>query len=217
MTGPTTGPVTGAMPRTMVFDRLDIAYDARVLAPRPWTAQQSRWAAELIATAPPGPVLELCSGAGHIGLLAVALEPRPIVCVDASPIACAYARHNADAAGLGALVEIREGWMDDALRPEERFAVVIADPPWVPSAETGRFPDDPPFAIDGGSDGLDVARACLRVAADHLLSHGDLVIQLGTRTQAAELAAETDGLVLVERRDGERGVLARFRASPVLG
>ena len=64
------------------FAGLHIEYDEHVLEPRPWTAEQSRWAADLIREAPPGPVLELCSGAGHIGLLAVTLAPRSLVCVD---------------------------------------------------------------------------------------------------------------------------------------
>jgi len=194
----------------MAFDRLEIAYDDRVLEPRPWTAQQSHWAAELIADAPAGPVLELCSGVGHIGLLAIASRARPLVCVDVSPVACAYARRNAEAAGLSRLVDVREGRLDEALTVDERFAVVIADPPWVPSAETGRFPQDPLLAIDGGPDGLDVARECLRVAARHLLPGGDLVLQVGTRGQAEILAGECDMLRLDEVRYGERGVLARF-------
>jgi len=196
--------------RTIDFDHLRIAYDDRVLTPRPWTAQQSRWAAELIAAAPPGPVLELCSGVGHIGLLAIALAPRPLVCVDVSPVACDYTRHNAAAAGLGELVEVRQGRLEEVLRAEERFPVVIADPPWVPSAETRRFPEDPVVAIDGGADGLELARACLRVAAAHLTAPGDVVLQVGTRAQCATLAAECDRLTLVETRYGQRGVLARF-------
>jgi len=194
----------------MAFGGLEIAYDDRVLEPRPWTAQQSRWAAELFAAAPPGPVLELCSGAGHIGLLAVALEPRPLVCVDVSPVACGYARRNAAAAGLAPLVDVRQGRLEESLGTDERFAVVIADPPWVPSAETARYPDDPLLAIDGGADGLAVARTCLGVAAAHLLPGGDLVLQLGTSDQATGLAGESAVLRLVEVRDGERGVLARF-------
>lgn len=197
--------------RTMEFDRLEIAYDERVLTPRPWTAQQSHWAAALIRTAQSGPVLELCSGAGHIGVLAVVLEPRPLVCVDLSPVACEFARRNASGAGVGDLVEVREGRLDAALAPDERFAVVIADPPWVPSGDTGRYPADPLVAIDGGGDGLAVARECLRVAAEHLLPGGDLVLQVGTRDQVRLLAAESAPLTLVEMRDGERGVLAHFR------
>ena len=63
--------------RTMTFGDLEIAYDDRVLTPRPWTALQSEWAAELLESAPAGPVLELCAGAGQIGLLAVRLGMGP--------------------------------------------------------------------------------------------------------------------------------------------
>ena len=67
------------------FGGLSIRYDERVLEPRPWTTSQSRWAAELLRDTPPGPLLELCAGAGHIGLLAVAYQPRDLVMVDISP------------------------------------------------------------------------------------------------------------------------------------
>ncbi|NLE98960.1 MAG: methyltransferase, partial [Propionibacterium sp.] len=69
------------------FDPLQIEYDERVLAPRPWTRMQSEWAAEIALRAPDGPVLELCSGAGHIGLEAARLSGRALVCVDQNPAA----------------------------------------------------------------------------------------------------------------------------------
>ena len=188
-----------------------MSYDERILRPRPWTQHQARWAAQLLTdAAPPGPVLELCAGAGHIGLLTVALQPRPLVCVDRSPVACAYARRNAAAAGLGHLVEVRERSLEDALAPGERFALILADPPWVSSGGTGRFPEDPLEAIDGGPDGLDVARACLRIAEPRLLPAGSILLQLGGRDQAAALAGELDGLVVGETRDEEGGVLVRL-------
>lgn len=194
--------------QVIAFGPLRITYDDRVLRPREWTTMQSRWAAERLA-AVPGAALELCCGAGQIGLLAVALEPRRLVCVDISTVACAYARRNAAAAGLGSLVEVREGRAEDVLDPAERFGVVIVDPPWVPSDETGRFPADPLLAIDGGPDGLDVARGCLEVAAGHLLRRGEVLIQLGTEEQAGRLA-EASELSLREVRRGERGVVARL-------
>ena len=103
--------------RFIDFEGLRIEYDDRVLAPRPWTAAQSQWAAELIRMAPPGPVLELCAGAGHIGLLAVSLAPRMIVCVDADRAACGYLRRNAALAGVRA--DVREGRMDAVLEVED--------------------------------------------------------------------------------------------------
>ena len=202
------------MTERMTFGPLAIAFDERVLRPREWTAAQSQWAADLMASAPDGPVLELCAGAGHIGLLAVARSGRPLVCVDANPVACDFARANAVAAGMADRVEVREGRLETALAPDEQFPVVIADPPWVPREQTSQFPEDPLTAIDGGVDGLDVARACLSVIAAHLAPGGSAVLQLGTQAQADVLRGEpcfTDGrLVLAEVRQEERGVLARI-------
>ena len=194
------------------FDILDISYDERVLEPRPWTAEQSRWGAELLAPLPPGPILELCTGAGHIGLLTAALSGRPLVAVDIDPVACAFARHNAARAGLD--VDVREGPMERVLAAEESFALVTADPPWVPRAETGRFPDDPLLAIDGGDDGLDLARLCLTVADAHLAEEGSVLLQLGTEDQVTEIAAWASERVRLRvtdsRAHGTRGVVARL-------
>jgi len=193
------------------FGGLEIAYDDRVLRPRSWTEQQARWAADMLLTAPAGPVLELYAGAGQIGLLAILDRPRRLVSVDRSSVACRYVRWNALAAGLADLVEVRERDVSAAVEPGERFALVIADPPWVPSSRTGDFAADPPEAIDGGPDGLDSARTCLEVASTHLLPGGSILLQLGSRTQACTLSHEVRGLVMTEVRQGEGGVLARLR------
>jgi methylase of polypeptide subunit release factors len=197
------------------FGGLRIVFDERVLRPRPWTVAQSQWAAEITRHAPPGPVLELCAGAGQIGLLAITLARRRLVCVDADPVACAYLRRNAADAGLG--VDVREKLMEDALAPGESFAVVIADPPWVRSEETAQFPEDPLLAIDGGPDGLALVRRCLHVVDQHLMQGGSAVLQLGPASQADELSAELrsyDGLRLSEVREFRRGALARIDRAP---
>jgi release factor glutamine methyltransferase len=207
-----TTPTTPTAPQVLDFGGLRIAFDDRVLRPRPWTMAQSEWAAELLETAPAGSVLELCSGAGQIGLLAVAGSDRALVCVDLNPIACDYTRHNAEAAGMADRVEVREGAIGEVLGEDERFAVVIADPPWVRRAETGRFPDDPLLAIDGGADGMDVAWACVGAARRHLLPGGSLVFQLGTLEQvdAVRDRLHDDVLDLTGVRSHERGVLVRL-------
>lgn len=175
--------------RSLRFGSITIEYDDRVLAPRPWTQMQSRWAVELALTAPVGQLLELCTGAGHIGLLAAALTRRTLVAVDADPAACYFARLNAEGAGLSHRVEVRESSCRSALRDGERFALAIADPPWVCSWEVSRFPEDPTSAIDGGPDGLDLAMECLDTCRDRLLPGGSLLLQLGSRRQVEELAS----------------------------
>lgn len=195
------------------FGTLAVTFNDEVLEPRPWTAAQSEWAAELLATAPAGRVLEVCAGVGHIGLLAVADTDRDLVLVDLNPVASELSALNADAAGLADRVEIRTGSMLDAVEPDEQFPVIIADPPWVASHDIGIFPEDPQIAIDGGADGLVLARMCCRVIDEHLAEGGSAVLQLGDQQQvdavAAHLAAtSTTALKILEVRSFERGVLA---------
>lgn len=159
-------------------------------------------------------MLELCCGAGQIGLLAVRGTGRQLLCIDADPAACELTARNAEAAGLRELVEVRQGLLAEALRPDERFPVIIADPPWVRREETGRFPEDPTLAIDGGFDGLEVARSCLEVIDSHLAPGGAAVLQLGSVAQVEELRTELPtyaaGLLVSEVRELEGGVLARL-------
>jgi release factor glutamine methyltransferase len=170
--------------RTQAFGPLVVRYDERVLTPRPWTLMQSLWAAELATEAPDGPLLELCSGAGQIGLAAAVFSGRALVQVEADPVAAGYARANAASADRRLPVEVRNAPMHLALAAGERFAVILADPPYLPTADVARWPDDPVSAIDGGADGLDLVRVCLRVASGHLLPGGSMLLQVAGDCQA---------------------------------
>jgi methylase of polypeptide subunit release factors len=206
--------VTG-IEETIDFEGLTITFDDHVLRPRPWTAEQSRWATTLLADLEPGPILELCAGAGQIGLAAVAESRRRLVCVDQDPVACGYAAVNARAAGMTDRVEVREAALSDALAAHELFVLVIADPPWVRRTDTARFPEDPLSAIDGGEDGLGVARECLTVIGLHLAPTGIALLQLGTAAQVEALVPEIEGagLSTIEVRHFDGGVVARLERS----
>jgi release factor glutamine methyltransferase len=165
------------------------------IVPRPWTVAQSAWAGEVAAAVPPGPILELCAGCGGIGLEAAARTGRAVVLVDASAEACRWARRNAAANGLADLVEVREAPLDHAVAAGERFPLILADPPYVPTAEVGLHPEDPVTAIDGGPGGLAVHRAVLAVIGRHLAPGGVALLQTRGATQAdavAHLAASPD-------------------------
>lgn len=205
MTPPTT--------ETIDFGRLEIAFDDRVLRPRAWTTNQSQWAAELLPGLSDGDVLELCSGAGQIGLLAVAGSDRRLVCVDVNPAAAELTVANAAAAGVADRLEMRQGLIDEVLAADERFPLVIADPPWVRRDETERFPDDPLLAIDGGDDGLAVVRMCLAAIAQHLAEDGVALLQLGPGAQVEAVTRLLEGTRLLPgetREFGEHGVLLRL-------
>ena len=195
------------------FGGLTVMYDDRVLTPRGWTLAQSWWSAEILPSAPDGRVLELCAGVGHIGLAAVAEGRRELVLVDLNPVACELARVNADAALMGHRVEVRQGRVDQVVAADERFALIIADPPWVLSADIASHPNDPAIAIDGGDDGLELARVCCDVIESHLVTGGSAILQLGNEDQACSIAEHLEQgstLRVREVRTYERGVLARL-------
>jgi methylase of polypeptide subunit release factors len=196
------------------FGPLVVDYDEQVLSPRPWTFEQSQWAVELAATAPPGPIVELCAGAGHIGLAAAVLADRDLVQVEADPRAAHYAMQNAARAGWAGRTEIRSRPLQVALPAGELFELMIADPPYLRTAEISRWPEDPTSAIDGGADGLELVRACLTVAGEHLTATGQLLLQVAGPDQGAHvrsLLGTAPELRLRERAirviDAERAVL----------
>ncbi len=182
-----------------------------LLRPRAWTLAQSLWARDLLACVPEGPVLELCAGAGHIGLVAVHDSGRTLVSVDRHPVAAACTRANADRLGMADRVETRRSDVDEALEDGESFALVIADPPWVRHSCVTDHPEDPPDAIDGGEDGLDVARRCLEVAGRRLLPGGAALLQLGDSDQPVALTLPTH-LRRSETRVHAGGVLVQVDA-----
>lgn len=206
----------GAEVREVHFGHLRIVYDGDELEPRQWTTLQSAWAAELLRTLPPGPVLELCSGVGHIGLLAVADTDRRLVLVDSEEKASHFARLNAADAGRSGEVEVRHGDMTEVVHGGERFALVLADPPWVASADVADEPGDPQDAIDGGSDGLQLVRTCLEVIGRTLADRGAALLQVGGRDQVAateqHLAEHPElRLTVVAHRSGEGGAVVELR------
>jgi rhodanese-related sulfurtransferase len=109
--------------------------------------------------------------------------------------------------------------MTEALAAGELFPLVLADPPYIPSPDTGTYPEDPLTAIDGGTDGLALARLCLEVGAAHLLPGGHLLVQLRDAAQAAQLAGEAPAVLeQVEVREFEgRGAVLHLRRTTAVG
>lgn len=195
-------------PRTACIDGMAIRWDDQVLEPRPWAAAQAQWAAELHPELAPGPMVELCTGSGYIGLLAARDTGRRAILVDQDPWACSLAASNAEAAGLGHMVSVRQESITGrplhcVTRP---VPLVLADPPYVPSDQVHQFPDDPTHSIDGGPDGLRVVFDVLATAATALLPAGTCLLQVRGPAQAGRIEAaladdDTSPLVVVEARD----------------
>jgi methylase of polypeptide subunit release factors len=184
------------------FGELTVPVVDNVLAPRPWTLAQSDWAVELLDTTGEGPLLELFAGSGHIGIEAARRAGRRVVLVDASPDACDVATVTAAAFNVDAEVRCATVCADEVERV--RPALIMADPPYVPSDDTSSFSNDPAAAIDGGPDGLEPARITLLAVQRTACTGVPVLIQLRGLQQVARLdhwlATQELGLAVSEVR-----------------
>ncbi|MBX5483472.1 MAG: peptide chain release factor N(5)-glutamine methyltransferase [Myxococcaceae bacterium] len=157
--------------------------DARVLIPRPETELLVEAILRHIPKDAPARLLDLCSGSGCVAVTFAAERPQASVwATDLSGDACAVARENAEALGVGARVTIRTGDLFEPLPPDARFDAIAANPPYIPSAEIPglmiEVRKEPLLALDGGEDGLRVIRRIVAGARDRLKPGGVLAIEI---------------------------------------
>ena len=205
------------------FWSLEFALSPDVLDPRPEseTVVEAALAAFAARRAEPLRVLDLGVGAG--ALLCALLSELPAargIGVDLSEGAAAVARANVAALGLSERAEIRVG--DWAAGLDGPFDLIVANPPYVRSAEIAGLPReardyDPRLALDGGADGLDAYRALMPQIARLLAPEGRFFVEVGAGQAAdVEAIAAAAGLgELTTRRDlsGIARVVAGRRAA----
>jgi release factor glutamine methyltransferase len=174
--------LTGRAP----FRQLELAVGPGVFVPRPETELLAGWAIERLAGLEGPIVVDLGSGSGAIALSVAHEHPGArVTAVERDPGAIAWTRHNALArVGAGDTpVGVVEGDMTDPALLSEldgRVDVVVSNPPYVPDGATvpREVADhDPPLALWGGPDGLDVVRGLLGTAARLLRPGGRLGIE----------------------------------------
>jgi release factor glutamine methyltransferase len=174
--------LTGRAP----FRHLELAVGPGVFVPRPETEQLVGWALERLAAMAEPVVVDLGSGSGAIALSLAHEHPGArVTAVERDPGAIEWTRHNAAARAAAGdrPVEVVAGDMTDpSLLRELDGAVdlVVSNPPYVPDG--ARVPrevadHDPPLALWGGPDGLDVVRGLLGTAARLLRPGGRLGIE----------------------------------------
>ncbi|SDE21676.1 release factor glutamine methyltransferase [Blastococcus fimeti] len=174
--------LTGRAP----FRRLELAVGPGVFVPRPETELLAEWALERLVGLDGPIVVDLGSGSGALALSIAQEHPGArVTAVEHDPGAIAWTRHNAlDRIGAGDTpVGVVAGDMTDPGLLSEldgRVDVVVSNPPYVPDG--ARIPrevadHDPPLALWGGPDGLDVVRGMLGVAARLLRPGGWLGVE----------------------------------------
>ena len=170
------------------FHGLTLQVDARVLDPRDDTETLVDWA---LALWPPGggagpvaapvDVLDLGTGSGAIALALAHQRPHSrVTAVDASADALAVAAANAQRLALA--VAMRHGsWFEPVAG--ERFHLIVSNPPYIdaldPHLSEGDVRFEPRSALVADAAGLADLAQIIRLAPDHLLPGGWLLLEHG--------------------------------------
>jgi release factor glutamine methyltransferase len=123
--------------------------------------------------------------------------------VDASADALEVARANAERHGVA--VTFLHGDLGAPLAPFAPFDLIVANLPYVPTAEIARLAPEvraePRAALDGGEDGLDLIRRLVEAAPPLLSSGGALALEVGAgQADAVASICRAAGLVDVQQR-----------------
>ncbi|HEX7119973.1 MAG TPA: peptide chain release factor N(5)-glutamine methyltransferase [Longimicrobiales bacterium] len=175
------------------FRELRLRVDPRVLIPRPETevlvGEVLKWASARAGdgadSADGLSAVDIGTGSGAIALSLAKEGPfARVVATDVSADALEVARENARRLELDARVEFRHGALWDALRPGERFDVVVSNPPYVAEAERASLAPEvaewePAQALFASGGGLDVIAALVDGAPDRLRPGGLLALEIG--------------------------------------
>jgi release factor glutamine methyltransferase len=155
-------------------------------------------------------VVDLACGSGAIGLAIAARVPGiELHACDLSADAVRYARRNLALAGG----HVYAGDLYDPLpaRLRGRVAVIAANVPYVPTEAIVFMPPEardhePPLALDGGQDGLDVLRRAAAGAPAWLEPGGYLLIEVASgQVDRAAAALAVAGLVPAVASDDDLG------------
>jgi len=137
-------------------------------------------------------VLDFCTGGGSLAILAAQqFEDAVVDAVDVSKDALEVAKRNVEMHKLAARINLLEG---DGFAPvaARRYDLILANPPYVLSADVDAFPPEfaaePRIAHDGGADGLAIVRRLLAGAPEHLTRDGLLVCEIGQGRRRVEAA-----------------------------
>lgn len=192
--------------------------DASVLIPRPETELLVELALERLPRDAARSVLDLGTGSGCIAItLGLERASIGVVAIDASPAALAIARDNACALGADRVRFVQGDWCDPLAN--ERFDMIVANPPYVahadPHLEQGDLRFEPRGALAAGPDGLACIRRIVAGAAAHMqpgawllfehgYDHGERCRALLASAGYADVFTARD-LAGLERVSGARG------------
>ncbi len=161
-----------------------------VLIPRPETEHLVENAMQLCERFAKPRIVDIGTGSGGFAVaLATHLRTASITATDISAAAIAVARRNAKRNGVADRIRFLEG---DLLAPvaNERFDMIISNPPYVPEGDRDSLPVEvrayePQQALFAGPDGLAVYRRLIPAAFAALAPGGFVVLEIGYGQQTS--------------------------------
>ena len=120
-------------------------------------------------------VLEIGTGSGLISLVC-AQNGANVVCTDVNPFAVELAKRNflVNCSLLSGIYDIRLGNLFDVLTFDDKFDIIIFNPPYLPTKSNERVGGSGWFdiATDGGVDGLKITKQFIDGLSNHLHKDG---------------------------------------------
>jgi release factor glutamine methyltransferase len=181
-----------------------------VMSPRAATEQLVAAALERIGEGP-ARVVDVGTGSGAIAIaLASAAPAADVWATDTSRCAVALARANVHRHGLGDRVTVCRG---DLIEPVPGpIDVVVANLPYLPFSDAGRYPDlarEPATAVFAPGDGLDPYRRLLDACSQRLDDDAAVVMQLH-RSALVATGAKLPALRARLERHAPRSIVPRL-------
>jgi release factor glutamine methyltransferase len=163
-----------------------------VLVPRPESEHLIAAALEFLRGRGAGPLRACDVGTGS-GILALTLASEvpalSVLALDLSPAALELAARNAHVLGVSGRVAFACGDLLEPAAGDAPFDCLVANLPYVPSADVPGLPDplafEPRSALDGGPDGLALYRRLLQRAPAALAPDGALFCEAAPPTAGA--------------------------------
>ena len=131
-------------------------------------------------------VLDLCTGSGCLAVLAAKAfnNAEIIVATDISADALEVAKINITHKKLSQLITLQCGDLYTSLTHEQKFDLIITNPPYVDADAMSRLPaeytHEPQLALDGGGkDGMQIVEKILFGASAHLRLGGGVLMEVG--------------------------------------
>ena len=158
--------------------------DERAIVPRSLIAELLDQGLEPWLRAEPARIADICTGGASLAILAAQRWPASeVTACDISEPALQLARANVESHGLERRVHLLRSDLFEAFEPEQRFDLVLCNPPYVNETSMRALPreflHEPRLALAGGDDGMDLVRRLLREAPAHLRPQGVLVVEIG--------------------------------------